>query len=62
MSRPDPFNPQDGCGNGEIAPQADGLVDMVYNLWNRNPVTIKSAYTASWGREAKPPTPNRRSY
>ena len=62
MSRPDPFNPQDGCGNGEVITNSMGLVDKVYSLWNRNPVTVASAYTASWGKQAKPPLPNRASY
>jgi Icc protein len=62
MSRPDPFNPEDGCGNGEVVTHADGLVDKVYNLWNRNPMTIASSYTASWGKQARPPAPNKPSY
>ncbi len=62
MTRPDPFNPADGCGDGEIRVHADGLVDTVHNFWNRNPVTIARAYTASWGKQAVPPKPNRPSY
>lgn len=62
MTRPDPFNPQDGCGDGEAHVHPDGLVDKVYNFWNRNPLTVARNYTASWGKEAVPPKPNRSSY
>lgn len=62
MSRPDPFNPSDGCGDGEVLVHPDGLVDKVYNLWNRNPVTVSRTYLASMGKEDVPPKPNRPSY
>jgi len=62
MSRPDPFNPNDGCGNGEVITHTDGLIDKVYSLWNRNPITISSTYTSSWGKRDRPPMPNRPSY
>lgn len=62
MSRPDPFNPNDGCGNGEVRVHPDGLVDKVYNLWNRNPVTVGRNYTSTWGKQGIPPRPNRPSY
>jgi 3',5'-cyclic AMP phosphodiesterase CpdA len=62
MNRPDPFNPNDGCGDGEVHVQADGLVDKVYNLWNRRPITVARAYTASWGKQSVPPKPNRPAY
>jgi 3',5'-cyclic AMP phosphodiesterase CpdA len=62
MNRSDPFNPNDGCGDGEVRVYTDGLVDKVYNLWNRNPVTVARAYTASWGKEGVPPKPNLASY
>jgi 3',5'-cyclic AMP phosphodiesterase CpdA len=62
MGRPDPFNPNDGCGNGRIAVNPDGLVDKLYNLWNRNPVTIRSKYIASNGKSDKPTAPNLPSY
>ncbi|HEX9725707.1 MAG TPA: metallophosphoesterase [Vicinamibacteria bacterium] len=62
MTRPDPFNSQDGCGDGEVQVHPDGLVDKVYNFWNRNPLTVARNYTASWGREMVPPRPNRASY
>ena len=62
MSRPDPFNPNDGCGDGEVHVHADGLVDKIYNLWNRNPITVAKGYTASGGKECVPPKPNRPGY
>ena len=54
MSRPDPFNPNDGCGDGEVHVHPDGLVDKVYSLWNRNPITVSRTYMASWGKERRP--------
>jgi 3',5'-cyclic-AMP phosphodiesterase len=62
MTRPDPFNPQDGCGDGEVVVHPDGLVDKIYNFWNRNPLTVARAYTLSGGKEAVPPKPNRPTY
>ena len=62
MSRPDPFNPNDGCGDGEVHVHADGLVDKIYNLWNRNPITVAKGYTESGGKKCVPPKPNRPGY
>jgi 3',5'-cyclic AMP phosphodiesterase CpdA len=62
MNRPDPFNPMDGCGMGEIAVHPDGLVDKVYRLWNRNPVRVSRKYTATEGREDAPKAPSAASY
>jgi hypothetical protein len=62
MGRPDPFNPNDGCGDGLVQVHPDGLVDKVYNLWNRNPITISRAYMTSRGAKDKPPVPTRSSY
>ncbi len=62
MNRPDPFDPQDGCGDGEIHVHPDGLVDKVYKLWNRNPVTVTSTYMRSRGRRDAPPVPSRKAY
>ncbi len=62
MNRPDPFDPNDGCGNGSAIVHPDGLADKVYNLWNRNPVTISKTYMATRGAKDKPTTPNRKSY
>jgi predicted MPP superfamily phosphohydrolase len=61
MARPDPFNPNDGCGDGEIAVNPAGLVDTIARLWNRNPVTITSAYLKT-GKTSAPPAPNRKGY
>jgi 3',5'-cyclic AMP phosphodiesterase CpdA len=62
MNRPNPFNPQDGCGDGYVDVHPDGLVDKIYNLWNRNPVTVPRQYLASMGREGRPAVPNLKSY
>jgi Icc protein len=62
MGRPDPFNPHDGCGDGTVQVHADGLADIVQNLWNRNPVTIPRTYLASNGKKDKPESPTRQSY
>jgi len=62
MARPDPFNPNDGCGDGSVLVHPDGLIDKVYNLWNRNPVTVTKTYTATKGKKDKPQSPERASY
>jgi 3',5'-cyclic-AMP phosphodiesterase len=62
MGRPDPFDPNDGCGDGEVRVYSDGLVDKVYGLWNRNPITVSRNYTASWGKQSIPPKPNEPAY
>lgn len=62
MGRPDPFNPNDGCGDGHMNVAADGLVDKVYNLWNRNPVHVTRTYLSSRGKEAVPAKPNLTSF
>jgi len=62
MNRPDPFNPNDGCGDGEVYVHSDGLVDKIYNFWNRKPIMVAKDYTASWGKQSIPLKPNRASY
>ena len=62
MNRPDPFNPNDGCGDGSASVQAGGLVDTVYNLWNRNPIQVSAAYVGSGGTNAAPPRPTLTSF
>lgn len=62
MGRPDPFNPNDGCGDGSAIIYPDGLADKIYNLWNRNPVTITRSYTATNGAKDKPTIATLRSY
>jgi 3',5'-cyclic AMP phosphodiesterase CpdA len=62
MGRPDPFNPNDGCGDGTVTVNPNGLIDKVYNLWNRNPITITNKYMSSKGTQQKPVLPTRASY
>lgn len=62
MNRADPFDPNDALGDGSVRVHPDGLVDKIYNLWNRNPVQVASAYLASNGKSAMPLKPNLESY
>ena len=62
MNRPNPFDPNDGCGDGTVQVHPDGLVDKVYNLWNRNPVQVRSTYLASNGKQDRPPAPTLTSF
>ena len=62
MNRPDPFNPNDGCGDGEVLVHPDGLVDKVYKLWNRNPMTVSRTYLNSNGKKDAPAAPNAGTY
>jgi 3',5'-cyclic AMP phosphodiesterase CpdA len=62
MDRADPFDQFDACGNGRFNVAEGGLVDAVYNLWDRNPVTITYRYLASNGSEDRPPDPKLLSY
>ncbi|HTU61158.1 MAG TPA: metallophosphoesterase [Polyangiales bacterium] len=62
MSRPDPFNPNDGCGDGTLTVHPDALIDKFYNLWNRNPINIPRNYLASKGQKDRPKTPPLSSY
>lgn len=62
MNRPNPFNPQDGCGDGQVLVYPGGLVDKIYNLWNRNPITVSRRYLASSGKEDRPTAPNLATY
>jgi 3',5'-cyclic AMP phosphodiesterase CpdA len=57
MNRPDPFDPNDGCGDGHAEVHPDGLVDKVYNLWNRNPIEVTRTYMIAWGKRDQPPEP-----
>jgi len=41
---------------------ADGLVDMVYNLWDRNPMTVPASYLKSLGRTNLPPATSLKTY
>jgi Icc protein len=62
MNRADPFNPFDGCGDGQLSVLTNGMVDKVYNLWNRDPITIRSSYLASNGTRDRPPATTLASY
>ncbi len=62
MNRANPFNPHDGCGSGEVQVHADGLVDKIYGLWNRNPVTVSRTYLSSNGLKDRPTPSNLPSY
>jgi Icc protein len=62
MNRADPFDQFDGCGDGGFSVRSDGLVDTVYNLWDRNPVTVKAEYLVSGGKIDRPPAPQFPSY
>ena len=54
MNRSDPFNAFDGCGNGRIDVLASGAVDKLYNLWNRDPVSVPASYLRSLGKTDRP--------
>jgi len=62
MNRSDPFNAFDGCGDGELRVLTSGMIDKVYSLWNRDPVTIKSSYMVSKGAVDHPPATVLSSY
>jgi 3',5'-cyclic AMP phosphodiesterase CpdA len=62
MSRPDPFNPHDGIGDGTLTVHPDALIDKLYNLWNRNPITVTRNYLVSKGTKDKPTPPPLKSY
>ncbi|HSP97648.1 MAG TPA: metallophosphoesterase [Candidatus Dormibacteraeota bacterium] len=62
MNRADPFDPNDGLGTGTAMVHPDGLVDKVYNLWNRDPVQVASSYLTSNGTSDLPSKPNLVSY
>jgi hypothetical protein len=62
MNRPDPFDPNDGCGDGVVRVHPDGLVDKVYQLWNRRPITVTRRYTMTSGAEDRPAVANLTPY
>ncbi len=55
MNRADPFDQFDACGDGRVQVVDGGLVDKIYNLWDRNPMTVKHTYLASNGASDRPP-------
>lgn len=62
MNRANPFDPNDGCGNGTVYVHPDGLVDKVYNLWNRDPIQVSRTFLTSNGQTDPPAKPNLVSY
>jgi 3',5'-cyclic AMP phosphodiesterase CpdA len=54
MNRPDPFDNFDGCGDGQLRVLDGGTIDKIYNLWDRNPVTVRASYLASNGATNPP--------
>lgn len=64
MNRADPFDNFDGCGDGrfDVGASGAGLVDSIYNLWDRNPVTVKASYLVSNGAKDVPPATKLVSY
>lgn len=62
MNRSNPFNPHDGCGDGSVIVHPNAMVDKIYSLWNRNPITVSKKYLTSNGREARPNPSNLSSY
>ena len=62
MNRADPFDQFDGCGNGQFDVLSSGMVDAIYNLWNRNPVTVHASFLASNGAVDAPPSTKLVSY
>jgi 3',5'-cyclic-AMP phosphodiesterase len=62
MSRPNPFNANDGLGDGRVDVLADGMVNKIYNLWDRNPVSVPASYLKSNGAKDRPPLPTFSSF
>jgi len=47
MSRSDPFNQFDGCGDGYVDVRESGRVDKHYSFWSRNPRSVTAQQLAS---------------
>jgi hypothetical protein len=62
MSRANPFDMSDGLGDGRIDVLTDGLVNKIYNLWDRNPVSVPASYLKSNGSKDRPAEPTFSSY
>lgn len=56
MNRADPFSNFDGCGDGRIDVLEAGVVNKLYNLWERNPITVRASYVSS-GKTNAPDAP-----
>jgi Icc protein len=54
MNRADPFNAFDACGDGQFDMLTSGAIDKLYNLWNRDPVTVHASYLAFKGAKDRP--------
>jgi predicted MPP superfamily phosphohydrolase len=62
QNRADPFSQFDGCGDGSVDVLEDGLVNALYNLWDRNPISVRASYVSSNGLRDAPPRPKLPSY
>ena len=62
MNRSNPFDTLDGLGDGQVTMNTDGLVDMVYNLWDRNPMTVPGSYLKSQGKVDIPAATTLKTY
>jgi Icc protein len=62
MNRSDPFSQFDGCGDGQVNVLESGMVDKLYNLWDRNPMTVRASYVAFNGTKDAPPAVRFASY
>jgi 3',5'-cyclic-AMP phosphodiesterase len=62
MNRADPFDQFDACGDGTVNVLESGLVDKLYNLWDRNPVTVRASYLRSGGTADRPAQTKLSSY
>jgi predicted MPP superfamily phosphohydrolase len=62
QNRADPFSQFDGCGVGRVDVLESRMVDKLYNLWDRNPVSVRASYLASNGANDRPPATKLPSY
>jgi 3',5'-cyclic-AMP phosphodiesterase len=62
MNRPDPFNATEGMGTGRVNCNPAGHVDIVYDMWNRTPLTVSERYLASNGTIDRPAKTTLSSY
>src|SRR6202011_4018635 len=54
MNRPNPFDSNDGLGDGTITVHPDGLVNKLSSLGNRDPMQVKPSYLSSGGKSDIP--------
>jgi 3',5'-cyclic-AMP phosphodiesterase len=62
MNRSDPFSQFDGCGDGSVEVLESGVVNKLYNLWDRNPISVRASYVSSNGLQDAPPRTKLPSY